>query len=121
MHEREIRAIRVSASEADGGNGNTADIEQRGQRPYQVYERHCKADCTECIGTDTVADEHSVHDREDKKAEIADHSRNDIFTQIFSLFCHCKTPMKQSSESEKRRNAYYSPFSDSCQALFRET
>ena len=99
-----------SASEADGGNGNTADIEQRGQRPYQVYERHCKADCTECIGDRQRFSTKFLSTIVRIKAEIADHSRNDIFTQIFSLFCHCKTPMKQSSESEKRRNAYYSPF-----------
>ena len=44
----------------------------------------------ERIRTDAVADEHTVHDRENEKAQIADHGGNDIFSQIGSLFCHSK-------------------------------
>lgn len=89
-------------------------VEERRKCPDKIHKRHRKADCGERVGADAVADKHSVHDSKNKKAEIADHSGNNIFTKIFSLFCHYKS-LQAKAQSPKQDSAlYYSPFSDCC-------
>ena len=86
VHEHLICAVDIAASEPDRRDGPAADVEECHNCPDNIHERHREADRAEGVRTDAVSDEHSVDDRQYEEAEIADHRRNDILCEIFSLF-----------------------------------